>query len=1025
MKKAIYTIWCLVFMVVNATAAPVTMADLPYLCDFENPAENASWVLNPSVDLITTSNRWTIGSAAAYTGHNSMYISADGGITSAYTNTNNVIIAYRDITLAAGEYDVAYDWQGVGNKQNGYLKIVYASRPESGIKCLGNSAEPTWVGTAVQLMGTNTSLTDGDSWRHVQARITIPVGQANKTTTRIFFVWVNTDKTITTDNTSVAIDNLQLAKASPTDYPTNIHVTTSLGTSVVSWEGSADSYEVLYRKKSDSEFQSVIATGNSVTLSNVEYGSYEFWICGINGSEKTLYTVFPLIYIYETDCFDALNMYNATFEYGKWQHTTGKKPDGYDRVDYGPADIRSRHTTHFDTTEIDPRTVIRSGKDTIACLKTVPTGEFGSIRLGNWNTGSEYESITFKYEVESNANAVLLIHYAMVLENPEHTAESQPRFTLDVLDESGKPIDLKCASVDFHAPTAAEWTDPELRGIWHESSWDGRRVDWQEWRTIGISMEEYIGRTLTITLTSYDCDQSGHFGYAYFMLNCSRSDVDGLPWGDGSTTQKFTAPSGFAYAWFNRTDTLFKDTLSVEREFYVHETDTNTYLCHVTYPTNAECGFWFDASAKPHNAIAEMELKWTPENCVNGFRYWNRCHVGLTNQSTGEVEHRYDKHIEDSYITLPDGSEQPFTYNDSGFYVPVPDEGGEYHYIVRTGVYVNDSLFADTTEYTFTVPAIMPLSTQLYDSICPGSETEFPQDSHAYVGKAGIYIDYLKSLVTGCDSLVYLNLYVHPNRDTVLYDTLCVAGHYEFGSQLLTNPGEFYRMESSVITGCDSLITLRLAQAVHPDIHVAEERICPGEDMVWIAENIETVDSFVVQVSGNDRTFAITYTKKDEPLVIPFSQLAPGTYHMQVNTYFKDCNVLRDSLAFSVSLPSSVVEARFDDVLILLNENYNGGYTYSSYQWYVNGDAIPHATQSYYVLPDATVHDDVYTLRVVLTDGTVLWVCPFTFTRLLQTDLSEVNVYPQTIRKVLLDGVIYIQTGEKWYNLLGQEIKNK
>ena len=38
----------------QAYGAAITMADLPYLCDFEDETENQNWVLNPSVNTITT-----------------------------------------------------------------------------------------------------------------------------------------------------------------------------------------------------------------------------------------------------------------------------------------------------------------------------------------------------------------------------------------------------------------------------------------------------------------------------------------------------------------------------------------------------------------------------------------------------------------------------------------------------------------------------------------------------------------------------------------------------------------------------------------------------------------------------------------------------------------------------------------------------------------------------------------------------------------------------------------------------------
>ena len=274
MKKRIFILTLLIgyCAVVNTVlGAAITMADLPYLCDFENETENANWVLNPSINTISTANQWVIGKAVSYTGQYSMYVSQDGGETQTYASANNVLLAYRDITLEAGDYDIAYDWMGLGNKTKGYLKVIYANRPTSGLKCVGNATEPSYVATSVQLMGSNASLVDGDAWRHVQARVTIPVAQANKTTTRLLFVWVNTDVTVKDSITSVAVDNFQLAKASSTGYPSNIHVSTVLGTSTVSWEGNAESYEVMYRKKGDSEFQSLPVTGNTVTLTDVTH----------------------------------------------------------------------------------------------------------------------------------------------------------------------------------------------------------------------------------------------------------------------------------------------------------------------------------------------------------------------------------------------------------------------------------------------------------------------------------------------------------------------------------------------------------------------------------------------------------------------------------------------------------------------------------------------------------------------------------------------------------------------------------
>lgn len=1049
MTKRIYILLlCLIatwsLSAIKTFAAAITMSDLPYLCDFEDDVEAANWTLNPEINTITTDNRWVIGDALSYTGSKSLYISKDGGLTNAYAPTNNVLLAYRDITLEAGDYDVAYDWCGLGNKTKGYLKVVFANRPTSALKCLGGNVEPSWVtASAVSLMGNNTTLVDGDSWRHVQARVTIPVAQANKTTTRLIFVWVNTDVTIRDSITSIAIDNFQLAKASATDYPSNIHVATVLNKSTITWDGNADSYEVLYRKKSESEFTSVPASGNSVTLVDMDFGAYEFWICGINGEDKTIYTIFPTVYIYETDCFDALNMYNAQFEYGTWRYLNSqgvvKDVKGTERVDFGPGDARSRHTTHFNKSEIDPRTIVMRGRDTVAYLKTIPTGEFGSVRLGNWQRGSEYESMTFHYTVESSSMAVLLIRYAMVLENPDHQAKEQPRFTLDVFNEQGESVDTKCASVDFHAPTATEWEKPEVRAIWHEvpGPASDQTVHWQDWKIIGISMEDYVGQTLTIKLTSYDCDQGGHFGYAYFTLNCSRSDVDGLPWGEGSSTQMFTAPEGFDYAWFNRTDVAFTDTIKNTnpahypyitekgRYFYVQESDTNTYLCHVTYPTNKECGYWFDASAKPHNPKAEMEFKWTPSNCQNGFTWWNRCHVVLTNQETGEEEHRYDKQLENCYLILEDGTGIPILYPEEGTYVPMPDEGGIVKYGIHTGIYVNKELFADTAWYEFEVPAIGPLTTNLYDTICRGNYIFFPEGSQQKYSDTGDYRNLLKSLVTGCDSTVIMHLFVHEPVVEELRDTMCVNSSYTFNGKTYTTPGRYVALLTSKVTHCDSMAILQLAQAPKPVVSLASTKVCADEQLTFIIDDGSYTDQIVVRVDNAKEIIPVNH-QPGQQTVQSELRLVPGQRTAIVEITMPWCQtILTDSLPFDVSFTSDIIALHWGDVLTFLSPAYNGGKTFTAYQWYRNNAPILGATQAYYYQQNMNLNEE-YTVLVTLPDGSQAWVCPFTPAQVQANgpqDIPQTKANLPQAEKIIRDGVLIILRNGREYSAQGQLIK--
>ena len=995
----------------------IGMADLPYFCDFEDDAENANWVLNPNIGMITTPNAWVIGAANAYTGEKGLYVSRDGGTSATYAAANNVLIAYRDISLDMGDYDVAFDWVGIGNRDKGYLKVVFEGRDAASIKCLGNAVEPSWVSYAIPLMGGSTRLNNEASWQHVQTTVRIPRALANATDTRIFFIWVSDNSA---DNqASVVIDNFQLAKASPTGYPEDIHVSTYLNTSTVSWTGGADSYEILYRPKGVEEFVSVESSTPSLVLQGVPYGAYEFWICGRNGTDKTVYTIFPIVYLYETDCFDALNMYGVTFEYGKWDASKGRTVAGTSRLDDGTSSIYSRHTTHFDHAETDPRTrtVLPNGE--VICLHTVPEDEYGSVRLGNWGTGSEYEEMTFRYTVESDMSALLLLKYAIVLENPDHNAADQPRFTVTVTDTEGNSVDTKCADVDFHAPTSSEWDDPEVQALWHEAHVSGREViHWQEWRTIGINLEQYVGKELLITLTTYDCDQSGHFGYAYFTLRCSRTDVDGIPWGEDAETQSFEAPAGFNYAWFNVLDTLHKtDTLSTERIFYIDETDENDYICYVTYPTNPDCGFVFEASAKPHTPIAEIQYEWQPKDCKNGVFVRNASHIGMLHRSSGTMEHRYDLQIEHCRWTMPDGTVTDKPMYD-GFFVPMPDEGGTLTYSMWAGVYVNDSLFQDSTTLTIDVPAIGPVEVHQYEDLCSGGEIEFPVGSGTMRRSKGDYKEEKKSLVTGCDSTTWLHLDVIQPLMTDVYDTICAEGTYWFVDEYVSEPRMHRKVLPALSTGCDSIVSLYLTRAERPMVSLQNAELCGEDALVFDVSHSEWVDSVKIIVQGQDE---YVYDGRTPDMQV---RIEPGTiranasrYYAQVLSYMSWCEAYVDTCSFNINLSSNVVEVVLDNVFAVRNTENNGGYEMVSFQWYADGEPIRGATAPVFYAQDMSP-ETVYTVHVVLSNGMPLWICPFTLDSRTPIENVSQDGAPR-YRKYLRDGHIYIEVNGNTYTLMG------
>lgn len=85
-----------------------------YTCDFEDSIQNKTWSLVNGNMAEQIPNKWYIGEAISCTGMQSLYISADTGRTANYVQHSSYAIAYTDITLSVGTYDLSFDWCAVG-----------------------------------------------------------------------------------------------------------------------------------------------------------------------------------------------------------------------------------------------------------------------------------------------------------------------------------------------------------------------------------------------------------------------------------------------------------------------------------------------------------------------------------------------------------------------------------------------------------------------------------------------------------------------------------------------------------------------------------------------------------------------------------------------------------------------------------------------------------------------------------------------------------------------------------------------
>jgi len=217
-------------------------------------------------------------------------------------------------------------------------------------------------------------------------------------------------------------------------------------------------------------------------------------------------------------------------------------------------DLNSPYVTAFTGTTSDPfahsgaavpgrhTEITTSGTDpnTGGALQLLPPGESKVIKLGNAQVGAEAEALSYRFTVDRD-HAVLMLKFAVVLEDPGHNTVQQPRFVVRVKDQDGN-LTEDCAEYDVSAGA-------DIPGFqtYQYSSWT--TVRWRDWTNVGLDLSKYIGQEVQLQFITYDCAQSGHFGYAYFTASCM-SNL--LQLTDCGTPFQVSAPDNFAsYLWDN------------------------------------------------------------------------------------------------------------------------------------------------------------------------------------------------------------------------------------------------------------------------------------------------------------------------------------------------------------------------------------------------------------------------------------------------------------------------------------------
>lgn len=200
----------------------------------------------------------------------------------------------------------------------------------------------------------------------------------------------------------------------------------------------------------------------------------------------------------------------------------------------GMAPVAERHTIMTDLNGTDPLTCDGKPNDKLAL---VPEGFNQSARIGNSGVNYQAECIKYTMTIDTN-NALLLLHFAVVFQDPNHNAAIQPRFEMRIQDTTGKLLNVPCNTYAVYAAGG-------ISGFQN----CGSDVRWRDWTTVGVSLLSLVGQKVQVVFASADCGAGGHYGYSYMVGECQPMTID-VQFCEGSTVARLTAPVGFtSYTW--------------------------------------------------------------------------------------------------------------------------------------------------------------------------------------------------------------------------------------------------------------------------------------------------------------------------------------------------------------------------------------------------------------------------------------------------------------------------------------------
>lgn len=513
--------------------------------------------------------------------------------------------------------------------------------------------------------------------------------------------------------------------------------------------------------------------------------------------------------------------------------------------------VEGRHTV-ISTQGTDPYTDNK--------LKLLPEGATSVVRLGNDLAEAETDVLVYHFRVDAD-NPILKLRYAVVMENPGHAKDEQPRFNLQVLDVSGRLINDNSSYDVYASANAAGFHTSAQKGKL------GSSIIWCDWSSMGVDLSSKVGQEVQIRISTYDCGAFEHFAYAYFTAECIEKTLYVERCQSDKVT--FSAPEGFAsYKWSNgsteRSTTVPKNTTNSSVSCIVRSATGSEFVLVgvITSLSNIKAedyevtvttgdSYEVDGIVLPTDAAREVIMNYyDPATCA--FKVGKKIRIKLDSKKP--------------YIQISKGICEGESYEEYGFRYIKPAVGTYYDTLPCTTCRESYPQYY-TLRLTVSQPPVFP-TIEGPLNVCEGEPAVFiakgGEDLSTYQWKwkeGGVeHVSYSPTLSldfedsgsktisltagNGCNSKTQsVKLNVHENYKKVYFDTVCIGTKYsKYGFNLgtLSEEGKIVRNKNlQTVYGCDSLVVLSLVVAPEVKVRIdlkGDSVLCEGKEIKLTAK---------------------------------------------------------------------------------------------------------------------------------------------------------------------------------------------